>query len=202
MSQHPAVSGLGAVQLADPHAELARLRLHSMWQALSAAAAPDPGKSALVGANDAGAVTRITYAELLTRIRAFSAGLASIGVRRGDRVVVWMTNTAEWVVATFAAMRIGAAVVPVNTFLKPGEIKYFIEQSGARHLLIIDGFRKLSMPDTLEEICPGVKDSAAPGQFFSPELPDLRNVVLFGRSGRKLAAAFDFAASFRLYGRG
>ena len=85
------------------------------------------------------------------------------GVRRGDRLVVWMTNTVEWVVATFGAMRIGAAVVPVNTFLKASEIKYFIEQSGARHLVMVDGFRKLSMPDILAEICPAVSGASEPG---------------------------------------
>ncbi len=189
-----ATSGLGAVRLDDPHAELARLRGHTMWQALSAAAAPDPDKMALIGADDAGAITRISYADLLTRIRAFSAGLASIGVRRGDRLVVWMTNTTEWVVATFGAMRIGAAVVPVNTFLRPPEIKYFMEQSGARHLVMIDAFRKLSMPDILEEICPGVKSATTPGSVFSPDLPDMRNIVLFSRSGGKLSAAFDFVS--------
>ena len=188
----PKVSGLGATSLGDPDAELTRLRGYTMWQALSAAAAPDPDKFVLIGTNDAGEITRITYAELLTRIRAFSAGLASIGVRRGDRLVVWMTNTVEWVVAAFGAMRIGAAVVPVNTFLKPPEIKYFMEQSGARHLVMIDGFRKLVMPDVLEEICPGVQACTTPGSFFSAELPDMRNIVLFSRSGGKLASAFDF----------
>src|SRR5260221_9918647 len=166
----PAVHGLGAMGLDDANADLARLRSHALWRALGAAAAPEPGKPALIGANDAGEVTRISYADLLKRPRAFSAGLAGIGVRRGDRLVVWMTNTIEWVVATFGAMRIGAAVVPVNTFLKPPEIKYFMEQSGARHLVMIDGFRKLSMPDILEEICPGVQACATPGAFFSPEL--------------------------------
>ena len=190
----PQVSGLGAVRLGDDRAELERLRGHTLWQALNAAAAPDPDKAALIGADDAGEVSRISYRDLLARIRDFSAGLASIGVRRGDRVVVWMTNTFEWVIATFGAMRIGAAVVPVNTFLKPPEIKYFMEQSGARHLVMIDRFRKLSMPDVLEQICPGVQACTAPGEFFSPDLPDLRNIVLFGRSGGKLASAFDFAA--------
>ncbi len=193
----PSVFGLGAHQLEDVHAELARLRSHTIWQALSAAAAADPGKQALIAANDAGEIARITYAELLARIRDFSAGLASIGVRRGDRLVVWMTNTAEWIIASFAAMRIGAAVVPVNTFLKPAEIRYFIEQSGARHLVMIDSFRKLAMPDLLAEICPSVRSASAPGQIFSPELPDLRNVVLFARSGGKLAGAHDFAALCR-----
>ncbi|CAN7623765.1 class I adenylate-forming enzyme family protein [Phenylobacterium sp. LjRoot225] len=187
------IAGVGATQEPDPKAELARLRSFTMWQALQAAAAHDPGRHALVAANDAGELQRLTYEELLSRVRDLSAGFASIGVRRGDRLVLWMTNTLEWVVSAFAAMRLGAAVVPVNTFLKPPEIKYFIQQSGARHLVMIDSFRKLNMPELLAEICPEAVAAKAPGFTFSPELPDLRNIVLFGRSGGDLACAHDLA---------
>jgi fatty-acyl-CoA synthase len=181
----------------DPKAQLARLRSFTIWRALNNAAALDPEHCALVGANDAGDVKRMTYAELLTRIRDLSAGLASIGVRRGDRVVLWMTNTFEWVICAFAIMRIGASVVPVNTFLKAPEIKYFIQQSGARHLLMIDGFRSLKMPELLAEICPGVAQGKTPGIVFSETLPDLRNIVLYKRSGGRLDCAFDFDALAR-----
>ena len=186
------VAGVGARPLADPKAELARLRSFTLWQALKTAAEHDPDRHALVGANDAGEVQRITYAELLERIRKLSAGFAGIGVRRGDRLVLWMTNTLEWVVSAFAAMRIGAAIVPVNTFLKPPEIRYFIQQSGARHLVMLDSFRKLNMPALLTEICPEATAPREPGFTFSPELPDLRNIVLFGRSGGELACAHAF----------
>lgn len=179
---------------AGEKAELERLRGFTIWQALSAAAARDPARHALVGANDAGEIERLSYDELLSSIRAFSAGLASIGVHRGDRLVLWMTNTTQWVVSAFAAMRIGAAVVPVNTFLKPPEIRYFMEQSGARHLVMIDGFRALKMPDLFAEICPEALAAGHPGNFYSPQLPDMRNIVLFARSGGKLDCAHDFAA--------
>jgi fatty-acyl-CoA synthase len=103
-----------------------------------------------------------------------------------------MTNTFEWVISAFATMRIGASVVPVNTFLKPPEIKYFFQQSGARHLLMIDGFRALNMPQLLAEICPEAAATNTPGCFYSETLPDLRNIVLYRRSGGRLDGAFDF----------
>ena len=178
----------------NAQSELARLRTFTLWRALNDAAARNLKRVALVGADDGGEISRLSYAELLTRIRELSAGLAAIGVRRGDRLVLWMTNTLEWVICAFATMRIGAAVVPVNTFLKPPEIKYFIEQSGARHLIMIDGFRALKMPALLAQICSAVTSAKTPGFLFSHELPELRNVVLFGRAGAKMDCAFDFAA--------
>jgi fatty-acyl-CoA synthase len=174
-------------------ATLAAARSRTLWQALCDAAAFDPNRDALVAAGDDGAVTRLTYAQLLERVRNMSAGLASIGVQRGDRVVLWMTNRLEWVISCFAAVRIGAAVVPINTFLKPPEIAYCIAQSGARHLIMLDSFRKLDMPAMLTEICPEFAE-AAPGSLFSQGMPDLRNVVLFQRVGNPHPGAYDWAA--------
>jgi fatty-acyl-CoA synthase len=173
---------------------LAQARSRTLWQALSDAAALDPDHTALVAADDDGNIQRLSYGALLARVRHFSAGLASIGVQRGDRVVLWMTNRLEWVISAFAAARLGAGVVPVNTFLKAPEVKYCIAQSGARHLIMLDRFRAVDMPQMLTEICPAFAKAAAPGALFSPDLPDLRNVVMFARAGATHPAAYDWTA--------
>ena len=172
---------------------LAEARSRTLWQALSDAAALDPSRVALVGADDAGDVRRLTYGELLERVRNFSAGLASIGVKRGDRVVLWMTNRIEWIISAFAAARIGAAVVPINTFLNPAEVEYCIAQSSARHLIMLDCFRKLDMPQMLAEICPEFEHADEPGALCSRALPELRNVVLFDRAGTSHAGCHDWS---------
>lgn len=174
--------------------ELAQASARTLWQALSDAAALDPERLALVAADDEGVVQRLTYARLLERVRSFSAGLSSIGVQRGDRVALWMTNRLEWVISCFAAVRLGATVVPINTFLKPREIGYCIAQSGARHLIMLDRFRKLDMREMLAEIAPAFADAAAPGGLFAPEAPDLRNVVMFAREGGHHPGAYDWDA--------
>lgn len=173
---------------------LAAVRSSTIWQVLCDAAALDPQRTALVAADDNGVVQRLTYAQLLKRVRAMSGGLASIGVERGDRVVLWMTNRLEWVISCFAAVRLGAAVVPVNTFLKAPEIAYCITQSGARHLIMLDRFRKLDMPAMLGEIAPAFATASKPGSFFSQDVPDLRNVVVFAREGTGHPAAHDWNA--------
>ena len=116
-----------------------------------------------------------------------------MGVRRGDRVVLWMTNSIEWVVSAFAVLRIGGVLVPVNTFLKPEEIRYFVTQSGARHMIMLDTFRKLDFVETLKEFCPAAATATEPGTLCDQEVPDLRNVVLWSRNGGKLDCAYDFA---------
>jgi fatty-acyl-CoA synthase len=176
----------------DGMARLAEARSRTMWQAISDSAQRFPDKVALVGANDAGEVLRLTYAELTERVRDLSIGLARTGVRRGDRVVLWMTNSLDWIVASFASMRLGAAVVPVNTFLKPLEIRYVIEQSGARHLIMLDRFRKLDMPAILAEICPAFASAEQPGNLCEPSLPDLRHVIMLSRTGQRHPGVHDF----------
>ena len=178
---------------ADGPARLDAARCRTIWQMLCDSAARFPERSALVGAEDAGTVRQLTYAALVERAQALSGGLASIGVRRGDRVVLWMTNTLEWIVASQAVMRLGAALVPVNTFLKPAEIAYVLAQSGARHLIMLDRFRKLDFAALLGDMCPAFAGAGQPGNLCDPALPDLRNVVLWARGGQRHAGAFDFA---------
>ncbi|MGF7237315.1 MAG: class I adenylate-forming enzyme family protein [Frankia sp.] len=178
----------------DPKTVLAGLRARTMWQTLVASAERVPERVALVAADDSGNVQRLTYATVVERARALSAGLASIGVRRGDRVVLWLTNTPEWVVSHFACMRLGAATVAVNTFLKPAEVEYVIAQSGARHLIMLDGFRALRMPTMLAEICPEFATADMPEHLLSTGTPDLRNVVIFHRGGGQHGGALDLAA--------
>ena len=173
---------------------LAQERRRTMWQAISDSARRFPENAALIGADDAGVIGKLTYAHLAARVRALSAGLASIGVKRGDRTVLWHTNQLDWVVASFAAMRLGSALVPVNTFLKAPEIKYLIAQSGARHLIMLDRFRKLDFAAVLGEISPAFAEAGKPGNLFDPALPDLRNVVVNARSGTSHPGAYHFAA--------
>lgn len=173
---------------------LAEARARTLWQAIADAAAFDPERTALVAADDEGVIQRLSYGALLTRVTKFSAGLASIGVQRGDRVVLWMTNRLEWVISAFAIARLGAAVVPINTFLKAPEVKYCIAQSGARHLIMLDRFRTLDMPRMLTEICPEFGSAGEPGGLYSPALPDLRNVVMFARTGTRHGGTYDWNA--------
>ncbi len=65
-------------------------------------------KIAIIFEADNGAVTRVTYAELYRRVCQFANGLKSLGVQKGDRVVVYMPMSIEAVVAMQACARIGA----------------------------------------------------------------------------------------------
>ncbi len=79
-----------------------------------------------------------TWAELDLRVRALAGGLHARGVRRGDRVVVLMTNRPEFIETVIAANLLGAIAVPVNFRLSASEAAYIVSDSGAR-LMVADG---------------------------------------------------------------
>jgi acetyl-CoA synthetase len=66
------------------------------------------GKTAIIFEADDGAVTKVTYQELYQRVCRFANGLKSLGVKKGDRVIVYMPMSIELIVVMQACARIGA----------------------------------------------------------------------------------------------
>lgn len=75
---------------------------------------------------------QVTYGELARRINRFGHALRELGVDREDRVLLMLNDTPSFPTAFFAAMRIGAVPIPVNTLLKPADYRFFVENSRAR----------------------------------------------------------------------
>lgn len=76
-----------------------------------------------------------TYGELDRMASETAALLLSLGVQPGDRVAVLMLNSVEYVGVIFAAMRLGAVLVPLNARLTKDELAYQVEKVGAKLLL-------------------------------------------------------------------
>ncbi|HEX6498618.1 MAG TPA: acyl-CoA ligase (AMP-forming), exosortase A system-associated [Micromonosporaceae bacterium] len=88
------------------------------------------------GAPDHPAVTvkndTVTYEELARRVARAATGLYRLGVRRGDRVVVYLDKRVETVVAILAASAAGAVFVPVNPVFKARQVAYVVTDCAAR----------------------------------------------------------------------
>jgi 2,3-dihydroxybenzoate-AMP ligase len=81
---------------------------------------------------------RWTHAELQARIRAASAGLRAAGIGVGDRVIVQLPNTAEFIVASFALFRIGAVPLFAQIAHRRAEIAQFVERGDASAWITVD----------------------------------------------------------------
>jgi len=80
----------------------------------------------------------MTYAKLLAEVERFSAVLAGLGVRRGDRVGMILPNCPEYVIAFFACQRIGAVAVGNNPLYTERELQHQITDSGAKVMIVLD----------------------------------------------------------------
>jgi len=79
--------------------------------------------------------TKITYKEILESADKLAAFLAKEGVQEGDKVALFLRNSPEFIYSIFAISKLGAIVVPVNTFLKEEELTYILEDSGSKVLI-------------------------------------------------------------------
>ena len=75
---------------------------------------------------------RLTYAQLASRAAALGRGLADTGVAKGDRVLIALKNRVEHVLVYWALQGIGGVPTPVNFRLTPRDLRYVLEDCGAR----------------------------------------------------------------------
>jgi long-chain acyl-CoA synthetase len=97
----------------------------------AAAGFPDRPALAFFGAH-------MTYSKLLSEVERFSAALAGLGVRRGDRVGMILPNCPEYVIAFFACQRLGAVAVGNNPLYTERELRHQIIDSGAKVMIVLD----------------------------------------------------------------
>ena len=78
----------------------------------------------------------ISYSGLLALVNHVAARLQQeFALKPGDRVALWMKNCPEFVPAVFGVLSAGGVVVPINNFLKPAEVSYILNDSGANVLI-------------------------------------------------------------------
>ncbi len=101
--------------------------------------------------------TVLTYDEFRDAAAAVAAGLRDRGVRPGDRVGMVLPNVVAFPVVFYGALMAGAAVVPMNPLLKAREVEYYLRDSGARLVVVLD-----SVADAATEAAATVGVEAVP----------------------------------------
>jgi fatty-acyl-CoA synthase len=97
---------------------------------------------------------RLDCAAVKTRVDAFARSLLAVGVQRGDRVALLVTNRPEWIICTLAAAKIGAIVAAISTFSTPRELAWALEHCAAVALTTLEAFRGRPFLDALRNLCP------------------------------------------------
>jgi fatty-acyl-CoA synthase len=146
-------------------------RSRTLGALLDEVAAARPDAEAIVFRGE-----RLSYAQWRERSAALARTLLALGVGRGDGVALLLPNRPEWLVAAFAAARLGAVTVAISTWSTPREIAWTLEHARPRVLVTLESFRGRGYLGALYDLCPELARST-PGALRSERLPELRAVI-------------------------
>ncbi len=81
---------------------------------------------------------RFSYSKLRDMSERFAGALQEMGIQKGDRVMIYISNCVQWLIAFLAVQKLGAVIVPVSPIYTSYEIEYMIKDSGAETLICLD----------------------------------------------------------------
>ena len=88
-----------------------------------------------------GKYTGISYKEYRRNVERFALGLASLGVKQGDRISIISENRPEWVVADMAMVSLGVVNVPIYPTLTPKQIEFVYNDAGVKIAIVSNSFQ-------------------------------------------------------------
>ena len=117
-----------------------------------------------------------TYAEFDRETDEYAKGFLAMGFTKGDHIAMWATNYPEWLITLFAAAKIGAVLVTVNTNYRIYELEYLMRQSDSKGLVFCDGLKDIDCHAIITELCPEIETMPL-GEPVCKKLPWLKKVI-------------------------
>ncbi len=147
---------------------------HTVGQQLERVAAAFPDKEAIKYTDRP---YRRTWREFNEECDRVAKGFLAHGVKKGDKIAIWATNIPQWLLTLFAACKIGAVLVTVNTAYKVFELEYLLKQSDTKILVMMDEYKGTSYVDIVRQLCRGLGKK---WEHLNPMLPFLDEIVYAG----------------------
>jgi len=120
-----------------------------------------------------------TWREFSDEVDTIARGFIAMGIKKGDHIAIWATNVPEWMLTFYAAVKIGAVAVTVNTAYKVFELEYLLSQSDTKALVMIDRFKDADYVEIVNQLIPNLGDMT-PGEYDIEELPCLKTIIFAG----------------------
>lgn len=86
---------------------------------------------------------RISYREMNELADRLAGGLAELGVKKGDRVGIFIPNTPQFVIAYFAILKVGGVVVATNPLYSAREVEHQVNDAGIETMIVMSNFYNL-----------------------------------------------------------
>ena len=81
---------------------------------------------------------KISYKQLQDEVNRFATALSQLGVKKGDKVALYLLNSPQYVIAYFAILKVGGTVTPISPVYTSSEVEHQLTDSGARTLVCQD----------------------------------------------------------------
>lgn len=107
---------------------------NTVWGVFEEVAERAPHRTALIYLG-----VEYSYGELRSLAERIAGGLSDLGVKKGDRVIVYLPHCPQWVISWFSIQRLGAVAVPVTHFYGSHDLGYIAEDSGAKVIFCCEG---------------------------------------------------------------
>ncbi len=124
---------------------------------------------------------RWTWSQFYAEVTRFAAGLARLGLKRGDRIGIWSPNRSEWLVTQFATAELGLILVNINPAYRLHELEYALNASGCRALVTAEQLRTSNYLEMLQALAPELSNST-PADLKAQRLPHLQMLIRMGES--------------------
>jgi fatty-acyl-CoA synthase len=161
----------------------------SLGQVLERGAAQSPDKIAVVDGKQ-----RKTYRELNATANALAAGLAGIGLKKGDRVAIYMPNSIELMTAFYALQKLGAIVTWVNPIYRRNEARFVLGNSEARGVFIFNEWDGRNYHDDilkLKDELPNLEFIFVAGDHQNRDMYSFNDLIHTGMGKTFSSAAID-----------
>jgi fatty-acyl-CoA synthase len=156
----------------------------TVYSNLAASAARHPERAAIDYYG-----TRITYRELKREVDALAGYLQQrCGVARGERVLLYLQNSPQFVIAYYAILRADAVVVPVNPMNRTDELRHYVEDSDARAAIVGQDVLKQIEPLRLDQVIVAAYSDYLPAANDLP-LPEFLRAAAVSDSWKKALAS-------------
>ena len=137
-----------------------------LWEFLAQSAKKRPQQTAVIHNNQ-----RISYSELNLSSQKFALALNQLGVRKGDRVALFLHNVPEYIISYYGALRQGAVIVPMNPLIKEEEFNNIFSSTLPKILVLDETLFSVATPSLNEfsqvnTISVGSKENSEDAQSF------------------------------------
>ena len=142
----------------------------------------------------------MTYAEFGERVDRLAFGLKDQGFEKGDFIHVWMQNSPETLISYFAIQKIGAIAGPINGQWKADEVRYLLNDSRGRGLIV--GARYLPVLDEVRDDCPDLEKVIEVGDTPRARHVSYAGLLAEGSSDRMACTAAETDPAYIFYTSG